>query len=127
VQEYLHRVLDVLTVFFLVRFTKKPLRFFGTIGSATFAVGGVAAAVMVAQRLAFAQPLADRPALLLACLFIVLGVQLFALGLLGELIIFTHARELREYRVANVVERVSKDSAASRDRAADAPRRTGAG
>ena len=127
VREYLHRVLDVLTVFFLIRFTKKPLRFFGTIGSATFAVGGVAAMVMVAQRLVLAQPLADRPALLLACLFIVLGVQLFALGLLGELIIFTHARELREYRVANIVERVSKDVAATRERAAEIPRRSGAG
>src|SRR5690606_22007400 len=121
------RVLDVLTVFFLVRFTKKPLRFFGTIGSVTFSVGGIAAVVMVAQRLLMAQPLADRPALLLACLFVVLDVQLFALGLLGELSIFTHARELPAYRVANIGERVSQAAAAARERAADVPRRTGSG
>src|SRR5690606_13870338 len=123
-REYLHRVLDVLTVFFLVRFTKKPLRFFGTLGSATFAIGGVAAAVLIAQRLLLGQPLADRPALLLACLFIVLGVQLFALGLLGELIIFTHARQLKEYRVANLVEAVAKDPVPGRERGTEAPRRT---
>ncbi|HEX6998123.1 MAG TPA: glycosyltransferase [Gammaproteobacteria bacterium] len=116
-REYLHRLLDVLTVFFLIRFTKKPLRFFGMLGSATFALGAVVVAVLVAQRLLFDQPLADRPALLIACLFVVLGVQLFALGLLGELIIFTHARELREYRVANIVEAGVKDQARQRTRA----------
>lgn len=110
-REYLHRVLDVLTVFFLVRFTKKPLRFFGTLGSATFAIGGVAAAVLIAQRLLLGQPLADRPALLLACLFIVLGVQLFALGLLGELIIFTHARNLKDYQVAEIISFPRSDDA----------------
>ncbi|HEU4618312.1 MAG TPA: glycosyltransferase [Gammaproteobacteria bacterium] len=104
VREYVHRVLDILTVFFLVRFTKKPLRFFGMIGSATFGVGALVVAALLVQRVAFAHPLADRPALLLACLFVVLGVQLFALGLLGELIIFTHAKDLKDYRVADVVD-----------------------
>ena len=41
-------------------------------------------------------PLADRPALLLSSLIVVLGLQLFALGLLGELIIFTHARNIKD-------------------------------
>jgi glycosyltransferase involved in cell wall biosynthesis len=103
-KEYVHRVLDILTVFFLVRFTKKPLRFFGMIGSATFGVGVLVIAALVVQRVAFAQPLADRPALLLSCLFVVLGVQLFALGLLGELIIFTHAKDLKDYKVADIVD-----------------------
>ncbi len=103
-REYVHRFLDVLTVFFLVRFTKKPLRFFGMIGSVTFGVGALVVAVLLVQRLVFAQPLGDRPALLLACLFVVLGVQLFALGLLGELIIFTHAKDLKDYRVADIID-----------------------
>ncbi len=103
-REYVHRFLDVLTIFFLVRFTKKPLRFFGMIGSATFGVGALVVVALLVQRLAFARPLADRPALLLACLFVVLGVQLFALGLLGELIIFTHAKDLKDYRVADIID-----------------------
>ena len=41
---------------------------------------------------------------LLAALLIVLGVQLLALGLIGELMIFIHARELKEYRVKEIVE-----------------------
>ena len=48
-------------------------------------------------------PLADRPALLLSSLLVVVGLQLFALGLLGELIIFTHARELKEYKIERII------------------------
>jgi len=107
-REYLHRLLDLFTVFFLTRFTKKPLRFFGMIGSATFAVGALFVAVLVVQRMLFDMPLADRPALLLSCLLLVLGVQLFALGLLGELIIFTHAKDLKEYKVADIIDARSR-------------------
>ncbi|HEU5442714.1 MAG TPA: hypothetical protein VFU61_02750 [Steroidobacteraceae bacterium] len=55
------------------------------------------------DRLVFGQPLADRPALLLSSLLVVLGLQLFALGLLGELIIFTHARDIKDYQIEEVV------------------------
>ena len=100
---YLRRVLDILTVFFLVKFTKKPLRFFGLIGSAVLSVGGLILTIVVIQRLFFGVGLGDRPALLLSSLFVVLGVQLLALGLIGELIIFTHARNLKEYTIEKIV------------------------
>lgn len=100
---YLQRFLDIFTVVFLVRFTKKPLRFFGMIGSFVFLIGAVFLGVVVIQRLFFDMGLADRPALLLSSLLVVLGLQIFALGLLGELIIFTHARELKEYTIDKIV------------------------
>jgi hypothetical protein len=102
-REYLHRVLDIMTLFFLVRFTKKPLRFFGTVGFVVGALGVLFLAVLIVQRLFFEVGLADRPALLLSSLMLVLGVQIFALGLIGELIIFTHARDLKEYAVRRVI------------------------
>ena len=102
-KEYAHRVLDICTVFFLVRFTKKPLRFFGMVGAGTFAVGAVSVAWLAFDRLVFLHPLADRPALLLSSLLVVLGMQLFALGLLGELIIFTHARDIKDYQIDEVI------------------------
>lgn len=102
-REYLHRILDIVTVFFLVRFTKKPLRFFGMVGSFVFAIGALVVATLVVQRIFFDVGLADRPALLLGSLMLVLGVQIFALGLIGELIIFTHAGSLKEYAVAEIV------------------------
>jgi glycosyltransferase involved in cell wall biosynthesis len=102
-REYIRRALDVCTVFFLVRFTKKPLRFFGMVGVTTFLVGAALVAWLAIDRLIFLHPLADRPALLLSSLLVVLGMQLFALGLLGELIIFTHARDIKDYQIEEVV------------------------
>jgi hypothetical protein len=103
-KEYTRRFLDIFTVFFLVRFTKKPLRFFGMIGASMFALGFVVLLYLIVARLFLGEALADRPALLLTSLLVVLGLQLFALGLLGELIIFTHARQLKDYQVAEVIQ-----------------------
>lgn len=100
---YARRFLDIFTVFFLIRFTKAPLRFFGVVGSLFMAAGIVLAGVVVAERLLFDVAAAGRPALLFGVVFLALGVQLFAIGLIGELIIFTHGRELKEYSVAKVV------------------------
>jgi glycosyltransferase involved in cell wall biosynthesis len=104
VSEYARGFLDIFTVFFLVRFTKKPLRFFGMLGVSVFGIGALLITYMVAQRLFLDQALASRPALLLASLMVVLGLQLFAIGLLGELIIFTHAKQLKEYQVERLIQ-----------------------
>jgi glycosyltransferase involved in cell wall biosynthesis len=103
-REYARHALDLFSIFFLVRFTKRPLRFFGMLGATTFSVGAVLIAFLCAERLLYNESLADRPALLLATLLVVLGMQIFALGLLGELIIFTHARDLKDYRVEEVIQ-----------------------
>lgn len=116
-REYARRILDILTVFFLVRFTKKPLRFFGMVGASTFLLGALVITYLVVERLFFGQALADRPALLLASLLSVLGLQLLAIGLLGELIIFTHAREIRDYQVAEVIELGREDRTGHNDNA----------
>jgi glycosyltransferase involved in cell wall biosynthesis len=100
---YPRRLLDLLTVFFLVNFTKKPLRFFGLIGTTTFAVGGLLLLYLIVQRLFLGVPLAERPAMLLSSLLVVLGVQIFALGLIGELIIFTHAKHMKEYTIDEII------------------------
>ncbi len=101
-REYTRSILDIFTVFFLVRFTKKPLRFFGMLGVSMFGIGALLIVYLVIGRLFLDQALADRPALLLSSLLVVLGLQLFALGLLGELIIFTHARNIKDYQVDKV-------------------------
>ncbi len=100
---YLWRAIDVLSVLFIARFTRHPLRLFGGVGSAFALVGLLLLVVLAAQRLA-GTPLAGRPMLVLATLLVGLGVQAFAIGLLGELIVFFHARRIRDYRVADVYE-----------------------
>ena len=95
------RFLDLLSLFFLVKFTRKPLRFFGLIGTVTFAAGAIVLVYLLIQRL-FGVPLSDRPLLVLGALLFVLGAQLFSIGLLGELIIFTYGRDNPEYAVERV-------------------------
>jgi glycosyltransferase involved in cell wall biosynthesis len=101
---YARGFLDIFTVFFLVRFTKKPLRFFGMVGVTTFLVGALFLAWLVFERLFIGGSLTERPALLLSSLLVVLGLQIFALGLLGELIIFTHARAIKDYQIERVIQ-----------------------
>ena len=103
-RDYARGLLDIFTIFFLVRFTKKPLRFFGMVGLTIFGIGSLLVAWLMVEKLFFGQGLAARPALLLSTLLVVLGLQLFALGLLGELIIFTHARAIKDYQIERVIQ-----------------------
>jgi glycosyltransferase involved in cell wall biosynthesis len=99
---YLSRLLDILTLFFRIRFMQKPLRFFGTLGAGMFSVGFAISAYLALYRLLGFGGIANRPLLLLGILMIVFGVQSISIGLVGEIVIFTHARE-KEYRIDTVL------------------------
>src|SRR5690606_11727433 len=96
---YLRRVIDLLNLFFLLRFTDKPLRFFGMIGIVLGMIGSAILLVLLGQRLG-GQGIADRPFLLLGVLFVVVGAQAIALGLIGEIIVHLHAPARKPYRIA---------------------------
>jgi glycosyltransferase involved in cell wall biosynthesis len=96
---YLRRLLDMLTLFFIFKFTKKPLRFFGLVGSALSVVGVAITTYLGIHRILGLGPIGNRPLLILGVLLLVLGVHLFSIGLLGEIIIFTHAGQVRDYEV----------------------------
>jgi len=100
---YARRMLDIFSIFFLVKFTKKPLRFFGILGSSLFAVGFLILLYLLFVRLFQGVGLADRPIVLVGTLLVVLGVQIFAIGLLAEIIIFTHAKDIKEYTIDQII------------------------
>jgi glycosyltransferase involved in cell wall biosynthesis len=95
---YFRRLLDIAAFFFLAKFTEKPLRFFGLVGSMFLAAGGITSLVLLIQRVE-GRGIANRPALLLAVLLVALGVQLIGLGLVGEIIVHLRAPHRRAYRV----------------------------
>ena len=101
---YGRRLLDILTLFFLVKFTKKPLRFFGLIGVGLGLPGVLIIAYLGVLRLFYGVGLADRPFLLMGILLLVFGFHLFSVGLIGELIIYCHSREVLDYRVKKIIE-----------------------
>jgi len=78
--------LDLVTVLFITRYTKRPLHLFGLIGLSSFIVGVGISGYLAVERLFLGQYLSDRPLLFLGILAIVVGVQFVSIGLLGEMI-----------------------------------------
>ncbi|MCP3920344.1 MAG: glycosyltransferase [bacterium] len=102
---YGRRLLDVLGVVFLTKFTHKPLRFFGALGGLSMILGLLIAGGLAVQHLLNPSlELFSRPLFLLGVLFVVLGIQIVGFGLVGEIIIFTQARHVREYRIERIYE-----------------------
>jgi hypothetical protein len=97
------RLLDILSLFFLIKFTKKPLRFFGMVGLFFFLVGVAICGYMLYLKLHLGQGLVDKPALVVGVMLVVLGVIVGSIGLIGEIIIFLQGREFRDYHVDRVV------------------------
>lgn len=102
---YIRRFLDVINLLFLSKFTRAPLRFFGMAGILSILIGvficlwlGVQYAILEGQALR------DKVMLVVGVMFIVLGVQIFSIGLVGEIIIFTQAKNLKEYRLYDEAE-----------------------
>jgi hypothetical protein len=95
---YLRRLIDVLGLFFLLKFTDKPLRFFGLVGASIALTGVIILLVLLVQRLT-GTGIADRPVLLLGVLLVTLGVQSIALGLIGEMIVHLSAPQQQRYRL----------------------------
>ncbi len=107
---YLRRLLDVIGVTFLTRFTHKPLRFFGAFGGALMFVGGGLSTVMLVQWILQSnRGLYQRPVFQIGVLLFILGVQIIGFGLVGEIIVFTQARNVREYKIERLVETQGRD------------------
>jgi hypothetical protein len=77
---------DLLTLFFLVKYTRRPLHFFGKIGSALFALG---CAFLMYLTFLWTQgnPIGTRPLLSFGVLLILVGGQIVFTGLLADLIV----------------------------------------
>lgn len=84
---------DTFTAYFLYRFSERPLVFFGSVGGAVFATGAFMATYMAFERIFYNVLLYRRPALQLAVLLIIVGLQIILTGFIGELIVYTNKRK----------------------------------
>jgi glycosyltransferase involved in cell wall biosynthesis len=83
-------ILDLVTVRFLAGYSTRPIQVFGAIGVMLGGLGSVWTAILVFEKVILGWPLGNRPALLLAVLLVVVGVQFVSLGLIGEMIARTY-------------------------------------
>ena len=79
-------ILDLIAVKFLISFSTKPIQFFGFLGSLSI-LGGVIISLYLTIVKLLGHEIGRRPLLLLGVLLIILGVQLVAMGLLGEMLV----------------------------------------
>jgi hypothetical protein len=77
-------VLDLLSVWFQLRFGRKPMLFFGVMGAVLFAVGLLAGIVALVLR--FGYGIGFRPLLNLVEMMVISGISLFGFGFVAEMI-----------------------------------------
>jgi dolichol-phosphate mannosyltransferase len=95
VERYLRGFLDLLTVSLVGRYRQRPLHLFGGIGLLLGFVGTAVLAYLTVLKAA-GEAIGHRPLLILGVLLVVVGLQLFSLGLLGEMIRSLHEERAGE-------------------------------
>lgn len=78
---------DLITVIFTTRYIKRPMHLFGFVGFLTAIAGFIISAYLTFEKLFFGIGIGNRPLLFLGILLIIVGVQFFAIGLLGEILV----------------------------------------
>lgn len=82
--------LDLITVSFLTRFVNRPLHFFGSMGLILLFSGFISGLYLVIKRFIFGILIVNEAEvlILLAILFIILGVEFISIGLIGEMLVY---------------------------------------
>jgi glycosyltransferase involved in cell wall biosynthesis len=90
---FINGFLDLLTIFFVSKFGKKPMHFFGVLGSLFFILGFFGAAYIGLQKLWFisnnwnlSRGITEQPMFYISLVSLIIGMQLFLAGFIGELI-----------------------------------------
>lgn len=95
--------IDLITVSFMSRFGRSPMYLFGGLGTLMFLAGFVAVLWIIVEKFTIGAPLTNQPLFYLALTAILLGVQLFLAGFLGEMI-NRRAAERNNYQIDNQIE-----------------------
>jgi glycosyltransferase involved in cell wall biosynthesis len=86
--------IDLITVIFTVKFIKRPMHLFGFIGMLATLAGIIISLWLTVEKFLFNVGINNRPIFFLGILLIIVGVQFFAIGLIGELIVHnTHSEK----------------------------------
>lgn len=87
ISRFINGFLDLMTLFFMGKFGKRPMHFFGPIGTSIFVIGFLVSLELSIEKLVFEQyKMTERPLFYLSILCMIVGTQLFLAGFLGELI-----------------------------------------
>lgn len=108
IDRFIHGFLDLLSIWFLQRFGKKPMYLFGGGGTLMFLTGIIITICLIVKKLVaqanghIFRAVTDQPLFYLALLAVVIGVQLFLTGFLAELV----SRNSQDRNKYNIKERI---------------------
>lgn len=103
-ERYARGLLDLFGVLFIGRYQHRPLHLFGGAGLVSLFVGTLLCVYLTLEKIS-GEAIGDRPLLVLGVLLILAGIQLFTLGLVGEMIAATRQDVRRGATTAQLVER----------------------
>lgn len=94
-------VIDLVTVFFFLKFRARPGHFFGSIGLWVGMIGGALMSYLVFIKLFLGADIGDRPLLLFASIMIIASLQFLTTGVLSEILsrIFFQTTNVKSYKV----------------------------
>lgn len=103
-------ILDLATLAFMLYFAKKPFtmmpgRLFGFTGMILGGVGGLGTLYLILEKLLFGTSIGSRPALTFSVVLVIVGLQLFMFGLLGELLVrvYFEGSNRKTYAVRQII------------------------
>ena len=110
IERFIFGFLDLLSITFVSKFKKSPMHFFGLLGTLSFLFGFLSTVWIIWKKIEavyilkipVAREVVDQPLFFLALVAIIVGVQLFMAGFLGELLVINKA-ENDEYLVIDSV------------------------
>ena len=100
-ERFLNGFLDLISISFVLRFRKKPMHFFGMLGTLSFIFGFMTMLWMIGEKLYYAwvltqeveREVVDQPLFFISLVALMIGVQLFVTGFIGELITINSHRK----------------------------------
>ena len=105
---FVNGFLDLITIWFISRFGKRPMHLFGLLGSIMFVIGFLATLFIIIIKLVKLNSgyptilVTDNPLFYIALTAMMIGTQLFLAGFLGEIILRTKNNEER-YKISKVI------------------------
>lgn len=99
ISRFINGFLDLLTVVFITRFMKRPMHFFGLFGTIFTLVGFAINAYLTVEWFLGNTYLSNRPLANFGIALIIVGVQFFSIGLLGEMIVKQNFDKTKNYSI----------------------------
>lgn len=100
---FINGFLDLFTITFISKFGKKPMHFFGALGTLFFVIGfGIATYLSIAKLAWHQYNMTDRPIFFFGLLCMIIGTQLFLTGFIAELII-RHKGRKEDYQIESTL------------------------